>query len=299
MFLLWRDLVQERVGLYLKESQSNYLSKRLWQRMRQLSINDYGDYYNLINQGHNKDEEWEQLVELVVNCESSFFRDVPAFAALMGNVFPGLLTKMDKEGDRSFSMWSAGCARGQEAYSLAMAFAHVYGEKGPIGLRVLGTDISLKALSRATKGEYSLAETDNMDPLLREKYMIRIDTPSHSQSSTNPENHLLARHRVRYRVREEIRRSVHFGFMNLNRPTNHSISMQDVILCQNVLIYFSHQDRAKTIALLLGHLKPGGYLFLSPGENMGVKAYGADIVRFEDISAYRRNKENINVQIAQ
>jgi chemotaxis methyl-accepting protein methylase len=292
-------LIQDKVGLCLKDNQMGFLEKRLWKRMNHLSINDYGVYYNLITEGNGSGNEWGLLVELIVNCESGFFRDVPTFDALMDRVLPELVREISQRGDQWLSMWSAGCSRGQEAYSLAMAFAHLYGDEGDIRLRVIGTDISLNALARAIKGEYSSAEIRNLHPSFRDKYMTHMKNANNYRSLNGHEDGAFTKHLVRYRVKDEIRKHVQFEFMNLNKPSYRWVFLQDVIFCQNVLIYFDLQDRARTILMLLRQLKPSGYLFLASGENMGLKVRGADIIRFEEILAYKRNKEAIDVQIVQ
>lgn len=298
-YILWRDLIQKKVGLHLKENKQDFLQKRLWERMSQLSVRTYAEYYDLITTDDDKQREWEKLVELLVNCQSSFFRHIPAFDALMDTVLPELANRRLQKGDQVLSMWSAGCSRGQEAYSLAMAFVHVFGCRKDLRVHVTGTDISFNALERAQKGEYFLSELRDMHPTFRDRYMTRVDGNNDLQL-VNPGAHgALLNNRVRYRVNENIRTCVQFALMNLSDPTGYWIPLQDVIFCQNVLLYFSVQNRADTVLRLLNHLKPGGYLFPASGEALGLKVNGATTVRFKDTLAYRRNEEAVNVQIIQ
>jgi chemotaxis methyl-accepting protein methylase len=298
-FIPWRDLIQERTGLYLREHQLDFLARRLWRRMRELSLHRYGDYYSLASTRPAGHDEWKALMELIVNCESGFFRDVGAFEALMERVLPELIQEIHSRGDTRLSMWSAGCSRGQEAYSLAMAFAEVHGEREGITHRVIGTDISRNALARARSGQYSFAEVRTMHPSFRQRYMIPVACANNTRVVHGHTQQALARHLVRYAVREDIRKSVHFGLMNLTDPPSYWVPLQDVIFCQNVLMYFSPEDRARTTSLLLEQLRPGGYLFLSSGENVGVRVRGAGTVRFKEILGYKRNKEAVDVQLDQ
>ena len=298
-YILWRDLIQERLGIFLKEKQSEFLQNRLWRRMRQLSVREHRDYYELVNRETHYDGEWRELIELLVNCESSFFRDFSTFEALMDNVLPELAEICLQRGDHLLTMWSAGCSRGQEAYSLAMACAQVFGDEGDFGISVTGTDISLDALTRAMKGEYTSSEIRHMSHSFIEKFLTQVKNGGDSQKEIGRRSGALKRHQFRHRVKENIRRNVEFGFMNLCDVMDYWIPLQHVIFCQNVLIYFRLQGRAETILMLLKNLKPGGYLFLAPGEALGIEVRGATPVRFKDIQVYKRNEEAVDVQICQ
>lgn len=293
----WRDLVHQRIGLNIKENQLEFLGIRLRKRMDQLTIPTYGEYYNFVTEGCQNGHEWQQLIELLVNRESSFFRHLPSFNALMDNIFPEFAKNRLERGDRLISMWSAGCSRGQEAHSMAMCFAQVFGDQENCEIRITGTDISRNALARAQKGEYSFFETRNMPRLFKERYMMQIGMSGGSERPETQDDRPLAKHDHLYRVKDNIRKKIRFGLLNLNNPTGYWISMQDVIFCQNVLIYFSVQDRARVIFTLLKVLRPSGYLFLAPGDALHVKIEGATCERFKGALAYKRNEEAVHVRI--
>jgi chemotaxis methyl-accepting protein methylase len=265
--------------------------------MRKLSIDDYREYYSLIKRDHTYLGEWGELIELLVNCESSFFRDIGAFETLMDELFPELVETCSQRRDQSLAMWSAGCSRGQEAYSLAMACAETYGNREPLAIRVTGTDVSINALARATTGEYSYSDVRHMGQTLIDKYMKLSTIDGDCKKENGQQSTALNKHLARYRVRENISRKVEFGFLNLNDFSDYWVPLQDLIFCQNVLIYFSLQGRAQTISMLLDHLKPDGYLFLTPGDAVGMKVRGATVFRFKDIQVYKRHEEGVDVQI--
>ena len=264
--------------------------------MRSLSIPDYCEYYALLTENDHHGREWQNLTELLVNCESGFLRHEPSYEALMQHVLPMLVKERIERGVSSLFMWSAGCSKGQEAYSMAMCFAQVFGHKGGLKAHITGTDISQNALTRARTGEYSSFEIRNMPQSFKDRYMItkNRDQGPHGAQETA----VLYRHRPLYRIKKMVRDHVRFGFLNLNSPNDFWVSMQDVIFCQNVLIYFGRPDRARVIQSLLNRLKPGGYLFLAPGEATGIEMKGAGLAPFKDATAYRRNKEPIHVRVA-
>ena len=298
-YLQWRTFIQKQIGLNIKESQLDFLERRLWDRMKRLPVDSYRDYYKYVTEEDNIHHEWEQLIELLVNCESSFFRHMPTFEALMDEVLPELADKRLARANPCLSIWSAGCAKGQEAYSLALASAQLFDDEGGIKVRVTGTDISLRALARAQIGEYTCSDVREVHPSLIDRYFTRMENGGSRILSTDANDANLSRFKVRYRVNENVRKNVHFSYLNLNDPGSYRVSMQDVIFCQNVLIYFRAQDRAKAITMLLKYLRPGGYLFLTSAEALEVMIDGAHVVPFKDTLVYKRNEEAINVQVDQ
>ncbi len=294
----WRGVIQEKIGVRLSANRADYLQRRLWARMGRLSISDYGDYYRHIVSGRGGAAEWQNLVDLVVNRQSGFFRHAPSFDALMEDVLPGLAG--DRAGQKGgVRMWSAGCAGGQEAWSMAMACADVFGSRSDIPWRVIGTDISENALARAEAGEYAAVDIRDMPEAFRRRYMIEMT----DESGLNKMGR--AARMKPYRVAEALRSAVRFRAFNLIRRHDPrasaleaaGLSDQDVVFCQNVLIYFSPEDRAGSVGTLLRALKPGGRLFLGPGETAGLRIAGAVAGRFGEAAYLRRTEEEVHVRI--
>lgn len=294
-YKLWRALIQERMGLAIRETRMDFLKRRLWERMRYLSLNDYVSYYDFILKKDPNHREWQNLLELLVNCQSSFFRHLPSFDALMNTVLPEMAkTKLTTR--QNIAMWSVGCSRGQEAYSLGMAFRQIIGPSKQFEANITATDISFAALERAKKAEYSFLEVRDMPDVFREKYMIETGGTG---SEDGKKSILVNKHLVKYRVHDDVRKLVNFRFFNLNIPNNFDMQLQDIIFCQNVFIYFSVDDRAKSIGILLKYLKPGGHLFLGPGEAVGIKTIGATQMHFKDTLCFKRTDEEVHVRITQ
>lgn len=356
-YFLWRDLIRKKIGLNIRQNgwpnKETFLKRRLAGRMKELAIRTYRDYFDYVtgtaqgglpdklsgqwsNYEDSKDPksfndmEWQKLAALLMNHQSSFFRHSPSFDALMTDVLPEFLENFEAEKNKADTknndlfMWSAGCSKGQEAYSLAMAFDRISNKLfDRPELTVFATDISPDALYQAEKGDYSFLEIRDMPSGFRDEYMIRylpgkknsIIKKEADNKDSDKRMAVLRKHGFRYRVADSIKKYVRFGKSNLMSAPDKKDSEQqslensryclpganniDIIFCHNVLIYFNIEDRAKTISNLLFHLKPGGYLFLAPGENAGIRVGGASVVHFKETLSYRRNEEAVDVHVIQ
>jgi len=271
---IWRELVHNRCGIYFTPSRLYFLESRLWERMQAVNLNSYSEYYHYVLYNSDGDREWGLLLDLLLNNESSFFRHTPSFAALMEHIFPDLLSEKRRHGVNMLSMWSAGCANGQEAYSLAMAFHEVVGadEARLWQMKVWGTDISRKSMEKARNGRYKSYDIRNMPDHYLQTYMELAD---------NGRGNF-------YKVNQSIQRLTQFAKLNLMEPNDYWISEQDIIFCQNVLIYFQLKDREALVRRLCGRLSPGGYLFLAPAEMVGLKIPGIRPVKLEESLIYQK-----------
>lgn len=185
----------------------------------------------------------QEIVETLLNHETWFFRDPHVFGALAEEVLPEIASR----GRLPIRIWSAGCATGQEPYSVAM----VVEERLP-GLRdqveIWASDLSERALARAQEGRYAQLEVNRGLP-----------AP------------LLVRHfeedGEHWRVRAAIKERVRFGRLNLSGPWP-PLPEMDVILIRNVLMYFGAETRVEVLERVHRLLRPDGYLFLGAVEGM-------------------------------
>jgi chemotaxis methyl-accepting protein methylase len=266
----WRELIGRRCGLAFSDARLRVLRQALDERMRRLGCDDLGDYYRQVALDADGHAEWRQLLELLVNRETSFFRHAPAFDALTDHVMPQL--RRDRPAGEPARLWSAGCSTGQEAYSLAMACLEAADGRGR-GTRVLATDISADALGRARAGRYRARELRGLPAALQARYVPAAEGADADGS---------------YRVCDVVRDLLHFAWFNLNEPATYPACGQDVIFCQNVLIHFPPEAREDVVGHLARCLNPGGYLFLGPAEAMGLRVTGLESVRLEGALIYRR-----------
>lgn len=246
-----KDLLQELAeqrGFDFRGYKKTTLERRFRRRMFQLNTGSYADYGEYINA--HPDEINELLNTILINV-TEFFRDPPAWEILRHEVLPPILKRV-KPG-HSFRAWSAGCASGEEAYSVAILLAEYFGARiQDYDIKIYATDIDEDALSSARRGEYSVDSLRRVRAEWRDKYF-------HGKG-------LL-------RVNREIRRLVIFGRSNLAQDA--PISHVNLLLCRNVLIYFDAASRAGVVGRLISRLAPGGLLFLGHAESLNGTAVPA------------------------
>src|SRR5579864_2781442 len=238
-----KDLLQELAeqrNFDFRGYKKTTLERRFRRRMFQLSLGGYAEYGEYIRA--HQDEVTDLLNTLLINV-TEFFRDPPAWEILRHEILPPLL-KQIKPG-HSLRAWSAGCASGEEPYSIAILLAEYFGHRiQDYDVKIYATDIDDDALSAARRGEYSPEAVKQVRPEWREKYF-------HGKDSL--------------RVNRELRRLVIFGRSNLAQDA--PISHVNLLVCRNVLIYFDSDLQKQILTRLHYALEPGGVLFLGKSES--------------------------------
>ena len=182
--------------------------------------------------------------------ETHFFRDRPCFDALTQELLPGLIAEKRRSGNLQLRIWSAGCATGEEAYSLAILLDQLLPDRDRWTLTILGTDINPRALAAAQRGVYTEWSLRHTSPALRQRAFGNGGTTLELVPS--------------------IRQMVRFSLLNLAGdrypdPAAGSTEM-DLILCRNVLMYFTPAAAAAAAGRLQQALAPGGWLLMAPVE---------------------------------
>jgi chemotaxis protein methyltransferase CheR len=216
------------------------------------------------------DADLQPLVEEVTVGETYFFRDPAQWAFVERVVLRGALARRDRDRDRVlFRAWSAGCASGEEPYTLAMLLADA-GLSGRFD--VVGTDISEVALARARRADYSL-------------WSLRGD------AGTRARRHLSLVD-GRFRLHPAIAAQVRFARLNLAEPgwpsPSRGIADLDLVLCRNVLIYLAAEHVAAVAARLFQALAPGGWLLAGASDPALARHAPFEVVAGEHGVAYRR-----------
>ncbi len=236
---LLEELAEKR-GFDFRGYKRSSLERRFRRRMFQLSVSSYGSYGEYIRQ--HPDEINRLLTTILINV-TEFFRDPPAWEILRHEILPKLLKGL-KPGN-AFRAWSAGCASGEEAYSIAILLADYFGPRiSEYDVKIYATDIDEEELVIARRGEYSAEALRRLKPEWREKYF-------------NGKGML--------RVNRDIRRLVIFGCSNLGQDA--PISHVNLLVCRNVLIYFDSALQRHIMERLHFALDPGGILFLGKSES--------------------------------
>ena len=243
VFRMLRDAIYRRSGLWFADASKYLLQSRLSPRARDLHFDSLQDYLYFLQYDPRADVEFEAIYDAVTTKESYFFREPAQLKAFVEEIVPELLD------GRRMRVWSAGCASGEEPYSIAMLLedsgAYARGE-----FEILATDLSQQALQRARNGVYRSSAFRATPPGMRERYF----TPAGDGL---------------WRICENVRNRVSFGKLNLYDPSRAAMAgIVDVIFCRNVIIYFDDASKRTVINNFYNQLAPGGYLLLGHSESL-------------------------------
>ncbi len=247
-FALFQALIQREAGIHLLPTKKELLMGRLARRLRELGLTAYGAYYNyVLEQG---DGELVRLLDAVSTNETAFFREAQQFEFLEQRVFPQWMAR--PAGARRIRAWSAGCATGEEPYSLAMILWDHFPPAAGWEIEIRASDLSSRALERALAAVWSVEKAREIPPRYLKRFMLRGTGRQEGWMKAGP----------------EIRSIVRFERLNLHQDTYPDLGLFDLIFCRNVLMYFSSEAKGRVAARLLDHLAPAGYLFLGHAESL-------------------------------
>ena len=210
--------------------------------------------------------EWDALIERLTNHETSFFRHPPSFDALRTQILPAL--RAAKPPGSRLSLWSAGCSTGQEAYSIAMC---AMDDGAASDFTVWGGDISHQAIKIARLARYGPRAIAAVPEHYRQRFLCAVPTATGTE----------------YEIAEALRGRVRFMTTNLVEPDGFRPS-HDVVVCQNVLIYFSPAAVSRAVSWLASCVAHGGYLLLGPGEAPHDRPAGLEPIVINGVRAFRR-----------
>jgi two-component system CheB/CheR fusion protein len=222
------------------------LRRRIGKRMQTLHIERYGDYLDYLEV---HPEEFIQLFNTILINVTGFFRDAAAWEFLANEVLPELIA--GKQPQEPIRVWSAGCASGEEAYTLAMVFAEALGLEGfRQRVKIYATDVDEEALVQARQASYSARDLQPVSPELHRKYFEEVGN--------------------RFVFRPDLRRAVIFGRHDLVQDA--PISRLDLLVCRNTLMYFNAETQSRILARFHFALSDAGVIFLGKAEMMLTRA---------------------------
>ncbi|MEH1970747.1 CheR family methyltransferase [Nostoc sp.] len=243
-----RDPKFENLLIYLRQSRGfdftgykrSTLMRRVWKRMQSLTIESFEEYQDYLEV---YPDEFNYLFNTILINVTAFFRDLSAWQYLAKQILPNLI-KNKKTSDQ-IRIWSAGCASGEEAYTLAMLMAEILGaEEFRQRVKIYATDVDEEALNHARLAVYSAKDVQAVPDELRQKYFEVIGN--------------------RYVFRQDLRRSVIFGRHDLLQDA--PISRLDLLVSRNTLMYFNSETQGRILARFHFALNDNGYLFLGKAE---------------------------------
>jgi chemotaxis protein methyltransferase CheR len=249
-FSLFQELLIEASGLQFEESRNQSLHLALWQRLEHRGYDSYREYYNLLKFHPEGRLEIRELLDLITIGETYFFRNKAQFNVLMRFVLPEIIKRKIFTGDPCIRVWSAGCSRGDEAYSIAIAIMEVLLSYSEWNISILGTDINRNGLACSEEAIYIQKDIGHLEKEYLDKYFnIRGST---------------------YVLKEDVKALVRFEYHNLAKDPFMTETMQniDIIFCRNVIIYFDAQTTQRVIENFYNCLAEDGYLFLGHTETL-------------------------------
>jgi chemotaxis protein methyltransferase CheR len=235
---IFKQKLRKIIGLDLN-SYKNQIHRRVHMLKDRWNVKTYDDYFNTIR---NDDKKLREFLDYLTINVSEFFRNDKQWWKLRDQVLPEMIKK---RGARHLKLWSAGCATGEEPYSLAILSA-VCGLE--VSVPVLACDIDQGALSAAQKGIYLKRQLLNVPPDYLHKYFTTFDGGE------------------TYQVNAEIKRRV--TWKRFNMIDDSFGTGFDVILCRNVVIYFTMETKAALYTKFYNALAPGGYFLVGSTEQI-------------------------------
>jgi chemotaxis protein methyltransferase CheR len=263
-FRAFQEIAYTQAGIHLREGKAALVQARLAKRLRELGLRTEEEYLGRLRGAGGRDEIVLFLDAISTNF-TKFFREPDHFELLQEDVAVAL-----NAGQRRFRFWCAGCASGEEPYTVAMV---VHDQLATSDWKILATDLSTRALARATAGVYGDEEVADVPARFREKFLTR--SRGVDGGST-------------WAVSRRLRERIVFRRLNLAERPFPMRGPLDAVFCRNVMIYFDRPMRAGLVAEVERLVKPGGRFFIGHSETLN----GIDsALRVERPSVYRKPGE--------
>jgi two-component system, chemotaxis family, CheB/CheR fusion protein len=260
-------LLRDRNGIDFHSYRSPTILRRLQRRIVATNTEDLADYRRYL-EAHP--EEYHRLISSFLIKVTQFMRDTEVFQVVRHELLPDLIDQARRRGN-ILRLWSAGCATGEEAYSLAILAAEALGDElSDFSVKVFATDLDAEAITFARQGLYPADALEGLPDSFVERYF-----------NTNNGH---------YEVKKRIRGLIVFGEHDLAQRA--PFPNIDMVMCRNVLIYFSKELQQRTLQLFAFSLRKSGYLVLGKTETTGTLG-NYFVVHRQQPRVYRREGERM------
>jgi len=244
-FRLFRNLIYEESGIYLKETRKDFLEHRLARRLEATGISSPYWYYKLVKE--QKKSELLILLDILTVNETSFFRNGPQIDLFKNSLLPSIVKNKAQGPQKRLRIWSAGCSTGEEPYTIAMVIREALPELQQWDVKIFASDLSMTVLKAASAGEYN---AEKVHATVDDHYLHRYFDKTGD----------------RYTVKNDVRKMVVFDYHNLKNENG--LAGLDAVFCRNVMIYFDADAQARLVQKFYDSLNPGGYLLLGHAESL-------------------------------
>ncbi len=276
-FKLFRTLIHQRAGIWLRDGKQVMLASRLSQRLRHHGIENFSDYYSFVENIHGDGAEMRELINCVTTNKTSFFRERHHFDFLANSVVPEIDSAARPGVVRRLRIWSAASSTGEEAYSIAITLLETLRSSARVitsvplpdremragasvtgsipiewKIEIIASDIDTRVLAAAQRAIYNSESLESIAPALRKRYFLR------------GKDDMLGK----VRVKQDVVRLVQFQRINLNDSQWPIDGLFDVIFFRNALIYFNRRTQDVFLRKMVDRLNVRGYLFLGNAEHI-------------------------------
>ncbi|MDX9897922.1 MAG: CheR family methyltransferase [Spirochaetia bacterium] len=240
--------IEKEIGIKMPDTKRSMIESRLQKRLRVLHMKSLDQYIDSVFSGN--DVELVHMINVITTNKTDFWREPDHFDLLVSRLLPTMRLALGE--NHSYSFWSAGCATGEEPYTLAMVLEE-YGVSNPgFNYRIVASDISTSALDVALSGVYQASKVLPVPLSYRKKYLLRSRDPQRDE----------------VRVKKDLRDKISFlrlNFMDSSFPFD---GVFDVIFCRNVIIYFDRPTQERLLSTMCRYLPLGGHLILGHSETL-------------------------------
>lgn len=268
-FVMFRDFIHEKCGIYFNDNKQYLLKNRLQKRMDYLQIKSFKDYFFHIKYDKTL-QEFNQLMIQITTNETSFYRNEPQLQSFSKELLPKLIEEKTKNKEKKhLRIWSAGCSTGEEPYTLAILIMEYLAIKPGWTFEIVASDISEEVLHTARTGEYKGNTLRNIKPSVLSKYFTKLSNL--------------------YKVNPEVKSKIKFSQLNLNEPRKLIMHRDyDVIFCRNVMIYFSDEVKKQLVRGFFNGLNKGGYFYIGHSETLHGISKSFKLVYFSNALVYHK-----------
>ena len=262
-FQIVQKLIYARAGINLKAGKQEMVYSRLVRRLRTLKLKSFREYLTLLE--NDRSPEWENFVNAITTNLTHFFRESHHFE---------ILARQYKETapGSDFRVWSTASSTGEEVYSIAITLTEATAVLGTTA-SILASDLDTNVLAQARQGVYSFDRLESVSPERQKRFFLRG----------------VGSNEGFVRVRDEIRRGIHFENINLISENWEKKEQFDAIFCRNVMIYFDKDTQYAILQKLSRMLRPNGRLYVGHSENL---LHAKDLFQLCEKTVYRLSEHS-------
>jgi len=265
-FKMFRALVHERTGIWLRDGKQIMLASRLSRRLRHHGMASFSDYYQFVQKVQDNGAEIRELINCVTTNKTSFFRERHHFDFLSNTVVPQIMAVAQPGAAKTIRIWSACCSTGEEPYSIAITLLDALQTQlrvrdplsglntspGGWKIEIVASDIDTVVLGTATRAIYPADSLTSVSLPMQKKYFLR--------GKDDMQGHV--------KVKSDVARLVEFKRINLMDAKWPLDNRFDAIFFRNALIYFNQETQDVFLRKMAEYIKPDGYLFLGNSEHI-------------------------------